>query len=124
MDYIASVFDSKSKCKKCATGFKLISKRRKCVICGYIYCKNCSVKAKVPGAFRSKRFCVDCKVREENKEQPVKEVTRTESFEDTMASLKITDEEINNNRQSISDIINTYTSGIRHLPHNSSVFFT
>lgn len=122
MDYIASVFDSKSKCKKCAKSFKLTSKRRKCAICGFIYCKDCSVKVKFPGVFKSKRYCVDCKFSEDRKEEPKKKEENLESVEDTMASLQISDEEMKNNRQSISNIINTYTTGIRRLPHTSSVY--
>lgn len=122
MDYIASVFDSKSKCKKCSRGFKLTSKRRKCVICGFIFCKNCSVKVKFPGAFKSKRYCVDCKTSEDRKEEPKKIEENLVSVEESMASLQISEEEIKNNRQSISDIITTYTTGVKRLPHTSSVF--
>jgi transposase len=78
----------------------------------------------VAGVFSSKRYCVDCKRREESKTaQTSDSKVSTNSLEEAIADLKISDEEVKNNRQSIVDVVNTFTSGIKRLPRAESVFF-
>ena len=65
---------------------------------------------------------MDCKRREETKTaQSSESKASTNSLEEAIADLKISDEEVKNNRQSIVDVVNTFTSGIKRLPRAESV---
>lgn len=135
MDLIASVFDSKSKCYKCKNSFSLLSKRRKCVTCGntqigMIFCKKCSTKVSVPGIFTDKRYCKDCHAKgvagassrapPSSRPPPPPPVSNTS--EEVKAGLKITEEEYENNKQSIVDVVNTINQGVKAMPRAASVF--
>lgn len=137
MDIIASVFDSKSKCFKCSTAFKLTSKRRKCLVCGkknsaHIFCGKCSTKVSTPGVFKNKRYCKDCYSEEEQKsaKRPLYQAQKKpapkiiESIDEAAADIGLSDDEFSRNRGSLLDVVKTLNEGVRYLPHTSSVLST
>lgn len=130
MDLIASIFDSKCKCNRCARVFKLTSKRRKCIICSksyleLIFCKRCSVKITKHGFFKSKRYCTDCHnkeaMRNEEKREQEKRRKKVTSLEEVVADMGITQQELAENRKQIQEVVKTVNDGIRSLPRTSSV---
>jgi hypothetical protein len=67
---------------------------------------------------------VDCKNREESKTSATSTLKNSSnSLEEAIADLNISEEEVKNNRQSIVDVVNTLTSGIKRLPRAESVNF-
>ncbi|OMJ79458.1 hypothetical protein SteCoe_20512 [Stentor coeruleus] len=129
MDLIASVFDSNSKCNKCKNSFNLLSKRRKCVTCGKIFCKKCSTKVSVPGIFTDKRYCKDCHIKETTKTSskapplsklPPPSPPVSNSSEEVKVGLKISEEEYETNKQSIVNVVNTINQGVKAMPRAAS----
>ncbi|OMJ67472.1 hypothetical protein SteCoe_35363 [Stentor coeruleus] len=127
MDIIASVLGSKSKCFKCKVSFKLISKRRKCVTCGKIFCKKCSIKVSIPGIFTDKRYCVDChniettKVSSKAPSRPhIQPPPTCNTREEMKVDLGISEEEYENNKQSIVEVVKTINEGVKTMPRASS----
>jgi hypothetical protein len=96
---------------------------------GKIFCKKCSTKISVPGIFTDKRYCKDCHIKETTKTSskappparlpPPPPVSNTS--EEVKAGLKITEEEYENNKQSIVDVVNTINQGVKAMPRAASV---
>ncbi|OMJ79898.1 hypothetical protein SteCoe_19985 [Stentor coeruleus] len=61
MEVFASVFNPNAKCHNCQDKFKL-KRRRKCIICKFLFCKKCSIKENHSsfGFLAPKRYCLNC----------------------------------------------------------------
>lgn len=129
MDLFLSIFDSKCRCNNCGRGFKLLSKRRKCIICSIsyielLYCKNCSIKLAGQNLFfRSKRYCLICfTLPSSPKFVPILQ-NKVESFEEAAAEIGLPAQELLIEKEKVQELVKTFNEGIRSLPTTSSVFF-
>lgn len=129
MDLFLSIFDSKCKCNNCGRGMKVLSKRRKCIICSnsqteLIYCKKCSIK--LPGRgffFSSKRYCLICfTLPSAPKIAPVLP-NKVETFEEAAVEIGLPAQELLIEKEKVQELVKTFNEGIRSLPSTSSVFF-
>ncbi|CAG9316555.1 unnamed protein product [Blepharisma stoltei] len=148
MDIIASVFDRHSKCASCNKLFKLSSKRRKCVICKLLYCKRCSVKESHPhlGFLAPKRYCLSCyneqpsrttkKKTSNGQIQPdspmlqrretaaEKEQRLPQGWQNMVTAVGISNEELEENKDSIVGIMSFMLEGVKPMPSRMSFDLT